>query len=63
MSITSIINASIQKAPSEVLYSENTPLPINFLLSRESSINLQAHKFAIKIKMVVYKVKSAIYNA
>ena len=39
MAINSNINASIKKAPFEVLYGENIPLPVDLLLSRESSIN------------------------
>ena len=38
MAIHSTINASIQKAPFEVLYGYNIPLLVDFLLSRDSSI-------------------------
>ena len=50
MAINSTINASINKAPFEVLYGENIPLPVDLLLSRESSINPNAHNFARKMK-------------
>ena len=63
MAINSTINAHISKAPFEVLYCENIPLPIDLLLSRESSINPYAHTFASKMKQPVTKVKSIIHAA
>ena len=63
MNINSTINASIQKVLVEVLYSENIPLPVDLLLSRESSINPQALKSANKLKQFVDKIKNAMYNA
>ena len=39
MAINSSINTSIQNVPFEVLYSEKVLFPVDFLLSRESSIN------------------------
>ena len=39
MAINSTINDSIYKAPFEVLYDENIPLPVDLLLSMESHIN------------------------
>ena len=54
MAINSTINASIKKAPFEVLYGENIPLPdVDLLLFRESSINPHAHTFARKMKQLV----------
>ena len=38
LAINFIINTSIQKAPFEVIHIENTQLPVDLLLSRESSI-------------------------
>ena len=63
MAINSTINASINKAPFEVLYIESIPFPINLLLSRECSIKPHAYKFASKIKQLVNKVKNAMDNA
>ena len=63
MVINFTINASNQKAPFEILYGKTIPLLVDFLLSRESSINLQAHKSSTKIKKLLKKVKYAIYNA
>ena len=60
MSINSIINASIQKAPFEVPYGKKKPLPIDLLLSRESFINPYVHKLSSKMKQLIYKVKSAM---
>ena len=42
MAINYIINASIEKAPFEFLYGENILLPVNWLFSKNSSLNLQA---------------------
>ena len=50
MAINSTINAGIQRVPFENLYSENILLPVDLLLSRESSINPQAHKFTRKMQ-------------
>ena len=63
MAINFTINASINKAPFKVFYGENIPLPIDLLLSRESSINPHAHTFASKMKQLVDKVKSAMHDA
>ena len=63
MAINSTINSSINKAPSKVLYGENILLPVDLLLSRESSINPNAYKFSIKLKQLVKKVKSATHDA
>ena len=60
MAINSTVNASKNKAPFKVLYGENIPLPVDLLLSKESSINLHAYKFAIKICQLVNKVKSTM---
>ena len=62
MAINFTINANFLKAPFEVLYGENIPLPVDLLLFRESSISQQAHKFASKIIQLVYRVKSTIHN-
>ena len=43
IAINSTIKASIQKSPFEIVYSEKILLPVDLLLSRESSINTQAH--------------------
>ena len=58
MATNSTTNASINKDPFEVLYGESTLLPIDLLLSRESSINPHAHTFASKIKQLVTKQDS-----
>ena len=50
MAINSTINASINKALFKVLYGKNIPLPVDWLLYRESSINPYAHAFASKMK-------------
>ena len=50
IAINSKINASIKKALFEVLNGENIPLPVDLLLSRESSINPYAHTFSKKMK-------------
>ena len=63
MAINSTNNASINKAPFEVFYGENIPLPVDLLLSRESSIIPHAYTFASKMKQLVNKVKSAMHNA
>ena len=63
IAINSTINASINKALFEVLYGENIPLPVDLLLSRESSINPHAYKFARKMKQLITKVKSAMHDA
>ena len=60
MDINYTINISIQKAPFEALCGENIPLPADFLLPKESFINLYAHIFASTTKLVE-KVKS-IYD-
>ena len=62
IAINATINASIQKASFEVLYGENIPLPVEFLLSKEFFINLQAQKFTSKMKQLVGKVKSAKHD-
>ena len=49
MAINSTINASNKKTSFEVLYGEKIPLPIDFLLSKDSFINPQAHNFASKM--------------
>ena len=59
----STINASINKAPFEVLYGENTPLSVDLLLYRKSCINPYAHSFARNMKQAVNKVKSAMHDA
>ena len=59
----STINTIISKAPFEVLYGKNFPLPVGCLLFRESSISTHAHKFARKMHHLVKKVKSAIHDA
>ena len=63
IAINSTINASIQKTPFEILYCKNITVPVGLLLSRESSINLQAYKLASKIKQFVANVRSAMYIA
>ena len=63
MAINSTINASIKKTPFEVFYRENTLLPVDLLLSRESFINPHAHTFANKMKQIVTKVQSTMYAA
>ena len=63
MAINSTINANINKAPFEVLYGEKIPLPIDLLLSIESSINPHTHIFARKMKKLINKIKSTIYSA
>ena len=63
MAINSTINAIINKAPFKVLYSKNTPLPVNLLLSREFSISPHAYSFAIKMKQLVNKVKNSMHDA
>ena len=63
MAINSTINASINKAAFDIFYCENTPLPIELLLSREFSIKPHAYMYARNIKQLVNKVKSAMYNA
>ena len=63
MAIISTINVTIQKTPFEVIYGETIPLPIDLVLYRETSINPHTHKLASKLKQLVDKVKSAMYNA
>ena len=63
MAINSTINYSINKAPFEVLYGNNTLLHVDLLLSKESSISPHAHTFANKMKQLVNKVKHAIHDA
>ena len=63
MAINSTIDVSIQKTTFEVLYIENTPLPVDLFLSKESSINLQACNFDHKRHQLVNKIKSAIHDA
>ena len=64
VAINSTINAKISKAPFEVLYSKNiVPLPVDFLLSRESFINSYAHIFTSKMKQLVTEVKNAMHAA
>ena len=63
MAFNCTINASINKASFEVLYSQNTPLPVDLLLPRESSINPHNYTFTRKMKQLVNKVKNAIYEA
>ena len=63
MAINSTVNASIQKAPFEVLYGENIPLPIDLLLSKESTIDPTAKKFATKMHNLVQQVKNAMADA
>ena len=63
MAINSIINASITQAPFEVLYGIKIPLPVDSLLSRESSINSHAHTFGRKMQQLVTKVKSSMHDA
>ena len=62
MAINSSIHSSINKAPFEVLYGENIPLPVHSLLSRKSFIN-HVYTFASKMKELVAKVKSLMHNA
>ena len=50
MAINSTLNASINKAPFEVLYDENISLLVDLLLSQELFINPHAHTFASKKK-------------
>ena len=63
IAINFTLNASIKKTPFEDLYSENISLPIDLLVSRESSINPHTHNIARKIKLLVTKVKSAMQDA
>ena len=63
IAINSTINKSIKKVPFEVLWGESTPLPVDLLLSRESSINPHAHTFAIKMEKLITKVKSTMHDA
>ena len=63
IAINSTINASINKVAFELLCGEIIPLLIDLLLSRESFINPHAHIFASKMKKLVNKVKSAMYNS
>ena len=53
MAINSTINASINKALFELLYGENTPLPVDLLLFRESSIDPHTHIFSSNIKKLI----------
>ena len=62
MGINSTLNASDWKVPFEVLYDKYIPFSIDFLLSQESSINPQAHKFARKIWKLIDQVKMALQN-
>ena len=62
ITINSTINVSIQKALFEVLYGKNIPLPVDLLLSRDSAINPQEHKFARKIKQLNYQVKRIMHD-
>ena len=62
MAINSTINASSKKELFEVLNSENIPLAVYLLLSRESSINSQACIFTSKTKQLANKVKSAMHD-
>ena len=57
IAINSKIDASIKKTLFEVLYRENIPLPVDLLLSRESSINPYAHTFSRKMKYLVPRSK------
>ena len=50
IAINFTVKASINKAPLEVLYGENIPFPIDFLLPIKSFINPHAYTFAIKMK-------------
>ena len=63
MAINSTINASINKRLFKGLYSENTSLPVDLLLPRESSINHHAHKFAKRMHQLFNKVKSSRNDA
>ena len=50
MAINTTINASINKAQFGVLYAKISPLSIDLLLPRETSISPYAHTFARKMK-------------
>ena len=50
IAIKSTFNANFNKALFEVLYSENTLLPFDWLLSREFYINPHANLFASKMQ-------------
>ena len=63
MAFNSTINESIEKAPFEVLHSENIALPVDLLLSREFFINPRAHKLSSKMNQLVDKAKSAMHDA
>ena len=62
IAVNSTIDASIDKAPFEVFYGKNIPLPVDLLLFRESSINPHAHKFTSKMKQLVYMVRSTMHD-
>ena len=61
MAINSTINERIQ-APLKVFYDGNISLPVDLLLSKESSINPQAHNSTSKMKQLVYEVKCAMHD-
>ena len=63
MAINCTINAKISKALFEVHYGEIIPLPVDLLLSRESSFNPNAHTFSINMKKLGRKAKTAIFDA
>ena len=63
MAIHSTINGSINKAPFKVLYNKTTLLPVDLLLSRESSINPHVYTIASKMKQLVYNIRNAINDA
>ena len=63
LAFNSTINASIQKVPFKVINVKNVSLPIDMLLSRESSFKPQANEFAGKMKQLFNKVKSTVHNS
>ena len=63
VAINSTINASINKALFEIPYGKITPLPDDYLLPRESSINPHAYMFGSKMKQQFNKIKSPMYDA
>ena len=63
LAINSTVNASINKAPFEVLYGENIPLPVDLLLARDSTIDPHASSFATKMQSLVKSIQKAMHTA
>ena len=63
MAINTTVNASIGKAPFEVLYGGNIPMPVDIILSNQSTVDPYATTFASKMQSLVKAIKSAMSEA